>query len=179
MILEEVNGSGASYTLKENDPIQYAIKVAEKTENNKKLQLLAQEQNKLAQAQRQQVSQHQAKVVAHEAQMLTEKVKEFSDPKKSEQLKGEIRNFGKSIGFTDNELAQVYDHRHVMVMQKAMEYDKLQRANPGVTKKLAKAPKMAKKGNKIANTDVYQKQKKRLKASGSIEDATSVFKNFI
>ena len=165
--------------LKENDPIQYAIKVAEKTENNKKLQLLAQEQNKLAQAQQQQVAQHQAKLVAHEAQMLTEKVKEFSDPKKAEQLKGEIRNFGKSIGFTDDELAQVYDHRHVMVMQKAMEYDKLQKANPSVAKKLAKAPKMAKKGNKVANVDVYTKQKKRLKSSGSIEDATSVFTNFI
>jgi len=165
--------------LKENDPIQYAIKVAEKTENNKKLQLLQQEQNKLAQAQQQQVAQHQAKLVAHEAQMLTEKVKEFSDPKKAEQLKGEIRNFGKSIGFTDDELAQVYDHRHVMVMQKAMEYDKLQKANPSVTKKLAKAPKMAKKGNKVANVDVYTKQKKRLKSSGSLDDATSVFKNFI
>ena len=165
--------------LKENDPIQYAIKVAEKTENNKKLQLLQQEQNKLAHAQQHQVAQHQAKLVAHEAQMLTEKVKEFSDPKKSEQLKGEIRNFGKSIGFTDNELAQVYDHRHVMVMQKAMEYDKLQKANPSVTKKLAKAPKMAKKGNKVANVDVYTKQKKRLKSSGKLTDAVDVFKNFI
>jgi len=149
--------------LKENDPIQYAIKVAEKTENNKKLQLLQQEQNKLAQAQQQQVAQHQAKLVAHEAQMLTEKVKEFSDPKKAEQLKGEIRNFGKSIGFRDDEFAQVYDHRHVIVMQKAAECDKLQKANPGVTKKLTKAPKMAKKGNKVANVDVYTKQKKRLK----------------
>ena len=179
-ILQQEGDDGVDLAeLKENDPIQYAIKVAEKTENNKKLQLLQQEQNKLAQAQQYQVAQHQAKVVAHEAQMLTEKVKEFSDPKKSEQLKGEIRNFGKSIGFTDNELAQVYDHRHVMVMQKAMEYDKLQKANPSVTKKLAKAPKLSKKGNKIAKTDVYTKQKKRLRSSGSLDDATSVFKNFI
>ena len=179
-LLQEDNGQFANLEeLKENDPIQYAIRVAEQTENNKKLQLLQQEQNKLAHAQQHQVAQHQAKVVAHEASMLTEKVKEFSDPKKSEQLKGEIRNFGKSIGFTDNELSQVYDHRHVMVMQKAMEYDKLQKANPSVTKKLAKAPKMSKKGNKIAKTDVYTKQKKRLKSSGKLTDAVDVFKNFI
>ena len=165
--------------LKENDPIQYAVKVAEQTENNKKLQLLQREQEKLAHAQQQQVAHHQAKVVAHESQMLTEKVKEFSDPKKAEQLKGEIRNFGKSIGFTDQELAQVYDHRHVMVMQKAMEYDKLQKANPSVAKKLKQAPKMAKKGNKVANVDVYTKQKKRLKQSGKLTDAVDVFKNFI
>ena len=179
-LLQEDNGQFANLEeLKENDPIQYAIKVAEQTENNKKLQLLQQEQNKLAHAQQHQVAQHQAKLVANEASMLTEKVKEFSDPKKSEQLKGEIRNFGKSIGFTDNELSQVYDHRHVMVMQKAMEYDKLQKANPSVTKKLAKAPKMSKKGNKIAKTDVYTKQKKRLKSSGKLTDAVDVFKNFI
>ena len=60
-----------------------------------------------------------------------------------------------------------------------MAYDKLQKANPGVSKKLTKAPKMSKKGNKIAKTDVYQKQKKRLQASGSIDDATELFKNFI
>ena len=179
LLAQDANDGTNLEELKENDPIQYAIKVAEKTENNKKLQLLQREQNKLAQAQQQQVAQHQAKLVAHEANMLTEKVKEFSDPKKAEQLKGEIRNFGKSIGFTDNELAQVYDHRHVMVMQKAMEYDKLQKANPSVTKKLAKAPKMAKKGNKIANVDVYTKQKKRLKQSGKLTDAVDVFKNFI
>jgi hypothetical protein len=165
--------------LKENDPIAWSIKTAEKTENNKKLQLLQQEQDKLAYAQSQQVSQHQAKVVAHEAQMLSEKIKEFSDEKSSEQVKKDIRNFGKSIGFTDQELAQVYDHRHVMVMHKAAQWDKLQKANPSVTKKLAKAPKMSKKGNKVANSSLITKQKKRLQSSGSIEDATELFKNFL
>jgi len=179
-LLQKVGDDGVDLAeLKENDPIQYAIKVAEKTENNKKLQLLQQEQNNLAQAQQQQVAQHQAKLVAHEANMLTEKVKEFSDPKKAEQIKNDIRSFGKSVGFSDQELSQVYDHRHVITLQKAMEYDKLQKANPSVNKKLSKAPKMAKKGNKVAKTDVYTKQKKRLKSSGSIEDATSVFTNFI
>ncbi len=165
--------------LKENDPIQYAIKVAEQTEQNKKIQLVQQEQARLAQESNQYRAQQQAQIVANESKVLSEKVKEFSDPKKAEQIKSDIRSFGKSVGFTDNELAQVYDHRHVIILQKAMEHDKLQKANPSVTKKLAKAPKMAKKGNKVANVDVYTKQKKRLKSSGSIDDATSVFKNFI
>ena len=64
-------------------------------------------------------------------------------------------------------------------MQKAAQWDKLQKANPSVTKKLSKAPKMSKKGNKIAKTDVYQQQKKRLKTSGKLTDAVDVFKNFI
>ena len=165
--------------LKENDPIQYAIKVAEQTEQNKKIQLVQQEQARLAQESNQYRAQQQANIVANESKVLSEKVKEFSDPKKSEQLKNDIRSFGKSVGFTDNELAQVYDHRHVIILQKAMEYDKLQKANPSVNKKLSKAPKMSKKGNKVANVDVYTKQKKQLKGTGSIDDATSVFKNFL
>ena len=179
-LLEQETNDGVDMdAMKENDPIAWSIAIATKTENNKKLQLLAQEQNNLAQAQQQQNAQHQAKMIAHESEMLTDKVKEFSDPKKSEQVKKDIREFGKSVGFSDEELSQVYDHRHVIVMQKAAQWDKLQKANPGVTKKLSKAPKMSKKGNKFAKTDVYQKQKKRLQGSGSIEDATELFKNFI
>ena len=165
--------------LKENDPIAYAVRVAENTEANKKIQLVQQEQARLAQESNQHRANQQANFVAEQSKMLVEKVKEFSDPKKAEQIKNDIRSFGKGIGFTDDELAQVYDHRHVIILQKAMEYDKLQKANPSVTKKLAKAPKMAKKGNKVANVDVYTKQKKRLKSSGSLDDATSVFTNFI
>ena len=165
--------------LKENDPIQYAIKVAEQTETNKKINLLRQERAKVQQQQQAYQSQQQHAVVQNEAKMLSEKVKEFSDPKKAEQIKNDIRSFGKGIGFTDDELAQVYDHRHVIILQKAMEYDKLQKANPSVTKKLSKAPKMSRKGNKVANTDVYTKQKKRLKSSGKLTDAVDVFKNFI
>ena len=165
--------------LKENDPIAWSIKTAEKTEQNKKLQLLAAEQDKLAYAQRQQVSQHQAKVVAHEAELLVSEMKEFSDPKKAEQVKKDIRSYGKAIGFTDQELAQVYDHRHVMVLHKAAQWDKRQKANPSVNKRLVNAPKMAKKGNKVAKLTTVTKQKNKLKSSGSIADATELFKNFI
>ena len=165
--------------LKENDPIQYAITVAEQTEANKKINTIRQERQKVAQEQQHYRLQQQNQVVANEALMLSEKVKEFSDPKKAEQIKNDIRSFGKSVGFSDQELSQVYDHRHVMILQKAMAYDKLQKANPGVNKKLKSAPKMASKTKRVTNTDTYTKQKKQLKGTGSLDDATSVFKNFL
>jgi len=143
------------------------------------MQVIQQEQARLAQESNQYRANQQAQFVAEQSKMLTEKVKEFSDPKKAEQIKNDIRSFGKSVGFSDIELSQVYDHRHVLILQKAMEYDKLQKANPGINKKLSNAPKMSKKGNKVAKTDVYTKQKKRLKSSGKLTDAVDVFKNFI
>ena len=166
-------------TLKENDPIAYAVAVAERTENNKKLQAVQQEQARLAAESNAYHSQQQSQFVQEQAKLLSEKVKDFSNPQKSEQIKGEIRNFGKSIGFTDQELGSVFDHRHVMVLHKAAQWDKLQKSKAGVNKKVSNAPKMSKKGNKVANVDVYTKQKKRLKSSGKLTDAVDVFKNFI
>jgi len=179
ILLQGKNSDEDLQLLKENDPIAYAVRVAENTEQNKKMQLVQQEQNRLAQESNQHRATQQAQFVTNQSKMLVEKVKEFSDPKKAEQIKNDIRSFGKGVGFTDDELAQVYDHRHVIILQKAMEYDKLQKANPGINKKLSKAPKMSKKGNKVAKTDNYTKQKKRLKGTGTLDDATSVFTNFL
>jgi hypothetical protein len=182
-VQEVLQGNNEEYQnldeLKENDPIAYAVAVAERTENNKKLNAVQQEQARLAEESRVYHSQQQSQFVQEQSKMLSEKVKEFSDPKKSEQIKGEIRNFGKSIGFTDQELGQVFDHRHVMVLHKAAQWDKLQKSKAGVTKKVSNAPRMSKKGNKVTNVDAYTKQKKRLKSSGKLTDAVDVFKNFI
>jgi len=166
-------------TLKENDPIAYAVAVAERTENNKKLQAVQQEQDRLAAESNVYHSQQQAQFVQEQAKLLSEKVKDFSIPKKAEQLKGEIRNFGKSVGFTEQELGQVLDHRHVLVLHKAAQWDKLQKSKAGVNKKVSNAPKMSKKGNKVQNVDTYTKQKKQLRGTGTLDDATSVFKNFL
>ena len=85
--------------LKENDPIHYASKSSRKTENNKKIQLVQQEQARLAQESNQHRANQQANFVAEQSKMLTEKVKEFSDPKKAEQIKNDIRSFGKECRF--------------------------------------------------------------------------------
>jgi len=167
--------------LKENDPIGYAVKVAEQTEKREQIEAVRAEQNRLAQQQQAEQSQAMQNFVAQEAQKLTTILPEFSDTTKGEQLRNEIRNYGKSVGFTDNELAHVYDHRHVLTLHKAMMYDKLQKSKPSVKKKVAEAPKMAKAGTKIktGNRDVQRKQMDRLRKSGRKEDAAALFENFI
>ena len=64
------------------------------------------------------------------------------------------------MGFTDQELSQVYDSRHVLVLHKAAMYDKLQKSKPGVQKKVANAPKMIKSGTKQTKaTTMYKGDK--------------------
>lgn len=168
-------------SLKENDPIGYAVKVAEQTEKKQQLDAIRAEQNRIAQEQQADYAQAMQRYVAEEAQKLNKVLPEFSDKVKGEQLRNEIRNYGKTIGFTDQELAQVYDSRYVVTLHKAMQYDKLQKSKPSVNKKVAEAPKMAKAGTKIkeGNVDIRKKQMAKLRSSGRKEDAAVLFENFI
>ena len=167
--------------MKENDPIGYAVKVAELTEKKEQLAQVRAEQQRLAQQQQAEQQQEMAKFVQQEAQKLSQVLPEFSDPTKGEQIRNEIRNYGKSIGFTDQELSQVYDSRHVLTLHKAMMYDKLQKSKPAVTKKVSKAPKMVKAGTKVkeGNSDIRKKQMNKLKQTGKARDAAALFENFI
>jgi len=168
-------------SLKENDPIGYAVKVAEQTEKKQQLDVIRAEQNRIAQEQQADYAQAMQRYVADEAQKLNKVLPEFSDKVKGEQLRNEIRNYGKTIGFTDQELAQVYDSRYVVTLHKAMQYDKLQKSKPSINKKVAEAPKMAKAGTKIkeGNADIRKKQMAKLRSSGRKEDAAALFENFI
>ena len=167
--------------LKENDPIGYAVKVAEQTEKKQQLDAIKLEQDRIAKEQQADYAQAMQRYVADEAEKLNKVLPEFSDKVKGEQLRNEIRNYGKTIGFTDQELAQVYDSRYVLTLHKAMQYDKLQKSKPSVKKKVAEAPKMAKAGTKIkeGNADIRKKQMAKLRQTGSKQDAAALFENFI
>jgi hypothetical protein len=167
--------------MKENDPIGYAVKVAEMTEKKEQLQQVQSERERLAQEQNAVRSDEMQKFVAQEAQKLTQSLPEFSDKTKGEQIRNNIRNYGKKVGFTDDELSQVYDSRHVLVLHKAAQWDKLQASKSDVKKKVAKAPKTLKGGAKVKQTvtDKQKKQMQRLQQTGSARDAAAIFENLM
>ena len=167
--------------MKENDPIGYAVKVAEMTEKKDQLQIVQAEQNRIAQQQNSDREAQMQNFVAGEAQKLTQSLPEFSDKTKGEKIRNDIRSYGKKVGFTDEELSQVYDSRHVLVLHKAAQYDKLMAGKAGVKKKVANAPKMVKGGAKVKQnvTDKQKKLQQRLIKSGDARDAASIFENLM
>jgi hypothetical protein len=167
--------------LKENDPVGYAVKIAEITEKKENLSAVQQERAKIAQQQQLDQKRFLQQKVVEEAQKLSQILPEFSDPNKGEQLRNEIRAYGKSVGFTDAEMSNVIDHRHVLMLRKAQLYDQLQKNKPNVTKKVNSAPKMVKSGNKVdpSNRDVRKRSMAKLKQTGKVRDAVALFENFI
>ena len=168
-------------SLKENDPIGYAVKVAELSEKKEQLQAIRAEQERIAHMQQSEQAQAMQQRVAQEAQKLTQVLPEFSDPTKGDNLRKEIRSYGQSLGFTDQELSSVYDSRHVVTLHKAMMYDKLQKSKPALTKKVAEAPKMMKSGTaaKAGNNETIKKQSQQLRTSGRVKDAAALFEQFL
>jgi len=139
------------------------------------------EQERIAQQQNSDREANMQNYVEQEAQKLTQSLPEFSDKAKGEQIRNDIRSYAKKVGFTDEELSSVYDSRHVLVLHKAAQWDKLQASKSGVKKKVAKAPKMVKGGAKVKqnSTDRTKKQMQRLQQSGSARDAAAIFENLM
>ena len=169
-------------TLKETDPIGYAVKVAEQSEREKQLNAVRAEQQRLAQ---QQQAEHGERLKAHlaaEAQKLAEAIPELSDPARGQAIRSDIRNYAQKLGFSEQELAQVYDSRAVTALYKAMQYDKLVSNKGEASKKVSQAPRMLKPGTSTPEARVSQEVKNmrgRLKKSGRAKDAAALFERFL
>jgi hypothetical protein len=168
--------------LKETDPIGYAVKVAEQTQREKQLQAVQMERARIAQQQQAEQSQNLNSHLAVEAQKLAEAIPEYADEQKSVQVKKDIRDYARKIGWSDEELASVYDSRAVLTLYRAMQYEKLMGNKAGVTKKVNEAPKMLKPGvsrQTDVNSEQTKKAQNQLKRTGKVRDAASVFERFI
>ena len=114
---------------------------------------------------------------------LVSKMPEFSDPVKASSLKANMKSTLNNYGFNDQEVAQVYDHRIVMLVNDAMKYRSLQNSKPNLAKKISKPGKVLSSGVKQGKTEINQKARKeklsRLKKTGSIKDAQNVFLDMI
>ena len=167
-------------SLKETDPIGYAVKVAERTEKEKQLAVIRAEQQRIAQVQQ---AEQQQKLQVHlqsEAQKLVDVIPEFGT-EKGQDLKRQIREYALNIGYSEQDLANLYDHRAVLALYKAMKFEKLQQAKPDAMKRVQEAPKVLKAGTSTPPTksDADKKAMQRLRESGKIRDAANVFERFL
>ena len=165
--------------LKETDPIGYAVAVAEQNQREKQLAVVRAEQQRIAQ---QQQAEQQASLQNHlrqESEKLVGLIPELATPQ-GDAIRKQIRDYAKSVGWTDQELSSVYDSRAVVSLYKAMKYEQLQKSKPEVTKKLQAAPKMMRSGTSAPPTKSSQDKQvmQRLRETGKVQDAAKAFERF-
>lgn len=165
------------------NPLEYVRQKDLWRDRKERLDAVAAEQQRLAYLQsREQEAQLQTVLQENRAKLL-ESVPEWKDNKRWEQDRAQIRDFGKKLGFTDEELAQAYDHRAVVALYKAMKYDNLMAKRPQPQQKSG-SPKVAPAGTAANAPPTKSKSavnsaKQRLAKSGKLSDAALLFEKLI
>jgi len=162
--------------LYEEDPVE-ATKVERQIRLKKEKMMEA--ANKLQQEQQRQLSSY----VQEQQKILAEKMPEFNDAQKASATKNNLRNFLNSYGFKDAEIGQIYDHRIVMLVNDALKYRNVKNVKPVSAAQASKPGKFLSSGVKKDSNDMnFQRRKEklgRLKKTGNVKDAASIFYDII
>ena len=138
---------------------------------------MQQQQVLIQQEQADEVAKARAHFVQQEYSRLVDALPEWNDEKST--VKKDVQEYAKSVGFRPDEINQLADHRSVLVIKKAMEYDKLTKKVAPKKKAVKTVPKVQKsgRGNSKEDTEVeaIKKKRARLQKSGKQQDAASVF----
>ena len=164
-------------TLKQEDPYAYMIKKDEYRDAQERVNSVAQQQQQVQNEQMQQAQQAKTHFIRQEYTRLVEALPEWEN--KDSTIKEDVRKYAAEVGFLPEEINQLADHRSVLVIKKAMEFDKLTKKVAPKKKAVKKVPKVQKAGRGTSKEDTaaeaLKAKRTRLRKSGKQKDAASLF----
>jgi hypothetical protein len=166
-------------TMIDADPVGYLRQQQAYQNWQGQMQRAQSEQAQLAARQQEEQEVLASYNLLQEAELLTKAIPDWSNPVKAKAGKAELTKYLKdTYGFDDARLAQVADHRALVMARKAMLYDQMQQKQAKVTDKVAnlppKAPLRPGSGDH-SPTDGRTRAMQTLKRTGSIDDAANAF----
>ena len=164
--------------LKDTDPMQFMLERDAVREEQFQAQMREQQIQTLRAQEDAEQKANLEKYVDSQRGVLKELVPEWDDKKVADAEKKLILDYGLGIGFDQSELDQAFDARAVATMRKAALYDQLTAKRKG----LKPVQRNSMKGGSQAGDPKEIRSGKasaRLKKSGSVDDAASVFYNMI
>jgi hypothetical protein len=161
----------------EEDPTE-AARVDRRIQKRK--QSIQQAQQKLREHQQSQFQE----VLREEQKKLHMKHPEIADPIKGATVKSNIMNYLSSKGFSNEDVARIYDSRYFDVIMDGMNFNKSKSVKPNlVSKKVKPTTKFVKSGIKSTKEELNSKSRlnqiKTLKKSGSPKDATDLLLRYL
>jgi len=157
------------------DPIEWVRQSEVMRQKQDKLAAIQSEQQRLSQLTAQQRAQEMNAHLATQQEALIQAVPEWKDSKKAQAEKALLVEFGKKIGFSDEELKNVYDHRAVIALRKAALYDQMMSKRGQIKPVVNNGPRTAKPSaaGRVSTTTESTRAKQRLAKSGRVNDAAS------
>lgn len=168
--------------LRATNPAEFAALKQEYNERYNHIQNVKANVAQNLQAQQNELSEKQAQeiksMLTAEGEKLQAAIPEFKDVAKAKELKGQLRTYLQTYGYNDQEISNVYDHRHVLILKDAMAYRAMQSKKPEQLKKIVNLPKMLKPGSAKSKADVKNERVSqklaKLRKSGNTHDLASI-----
>jgi hypothetical protein len=169
--------------LRATDPIEFAAQWADHQRRQQyQQQVQAERQAIMQQQQREQMMQMQQRL-EQGRQWLNQTIPEWKDAETAKAERASMKAYGKRYGYSDEELAQVADPRAVVLLRKAMLYDRMQEKRGQIKPaKKADAPVMKPGPASTPSTKKVSqvvRAKQRLAKTGKVSDAAELFKSFL
>ena len=143
---------------------------------------LQQEQFRLQQQQSQEQPAQMQEFLTQQQKALVDTIPEWKDPEVMAKEKSEIRNYAKSIGYSDQELSQIYDSRAVLALRAGMKASGLSGKGAEKLRPAKEAIRPITPGTAAQqprkNTTV-SKAKMTLAKTGKMSDAEKIFKHLL
>ena len=162
--------------LYEEDPAEAARLEHKMRKKNEQLQQVQKQTQELQ-------TQEFSKYLEEQQKQLSVKVPEMNHPEKGSEFKKQMRNYLSSVGFNNQEIDSVYDHRYVLLVKDAMNYRNLQKAKPEIKKKAVNAPKVVRGGVSKSKgqqqAEVRRQQLSKLRKTGKVADAAKLFRSLV
>ena len=160
----------------EEDPTE-AAKVDRRIQKRKNT--IQQAQQKLRDHQQSQFQE----LLREEQKKLHLKHPEIADPIKGATVKSNIMGYLSSKGFSNEDVARIYDSRYFDVIMDGMNFQKTKSVKPNLVSKKVKPTKFVKSGTKSTKEELNSKSRlnqfKTLKKSGSPKDATDLLMRYL
>ena len=166
--------------LYEDDPAEYVRVKAEQDRRKELLEKANQERERIQSEKQEEQSKQYNAYLEQQRELLAQKLPIYADKEKGPEFVKNLTNYAKEIGYTDQEINMLVDHRSVIMLANAYRYDKLKKANLK-NKKVTKVSKVVSSSSaKVQDENEVAKRMKSKKATlrktGKVQDAVSVLR---
>lgn len=157
------------------DPLEWVRQREVMRDNQDRSAAIQSEQQRLSQLSQQEQAQFMQQKLQHEQEALLAAIPDWKDAKKAQAEKALLLEFGQKIGFTQDELKNVVDHRAVLMLRKAALYDQMMSKRGNIKPVTNNGPRPAKPGaaGRVSNSTEVVRAQQRVAKTGRVDDAAN------
>lgn len=157
------------------DPIEWVRQRELVRDKQERQAAIQSEQQRLSQLTQQQRAEEMKATLAKESEELIKAIPEWKDEKKAKAEKALLIEFGQKVGYSEEELKNVFDHRAVITLRKAALYDQMVSKRKDIKPVVNNGPRPVKPSaaGRVSSTTEATRAKQRLAKTGRVDDAAS------